>query len=139
MVAVDTRLFTLLSARQGFLGERQAVLARNIANADSPGFLPLDLSEDEFRRKMSRPGAAAAPVALAATASGHLPPTRAAAGPTDQRPRTEKGWEISPAGNGVVLEEQAEVMARVQMNHKLGSDLYRKYVAMWRTALGHSG
>lgn len=135
MVAVNSRLFTLLSARQGWLADRQTVLARNIANADTPGFAPQDLSEAEFRQKVRQPAQKMAPVALAATDPGHLPPTRPAR-PGDARPRTVSGWEIAPSGNAVVLEEQAERMAHTQIGHQLGNDLYRKYVQMWRTALG---
>jgi flagellar basal-body rod protein FlgB len=135
VVAVNSRLFTLLSARQSWLGDRQTVLARNIANADTPGFLPQDLSETEFRRKVARLSRPLPPVAMASTDSGHLPAMRQAS-MEDARPRTGKGWEIAPSGNAVVLEEQAEIMARTQIDHQLGNDLYRKYVQMWRTAVG---
>jgi flagellar basal-body rod protein FlgB len=136
MVAVNSRLFTLMSARQGWLGDRQTVLTRNIANADTPGFLPQDLSETEFRRKVSR-GMPAAPARMAATNASHLPATHRSDA-EDARPRTGKGWEVSPSGNAIVLEEQAEMMAHTQIEHQLGNDLYRKYVQMWRTAVGGS-
>jgi len=135
MVAVNSRLFGLLSARQAWLGDRQTVLARNIANADTPGFRPQDLAEDEFRRAVTRPARPVAPVRLGMTDPAHLAPTRAAP-PDDARPRTANGWEVAPSGNAVVLEEQAEQMAHAQLDHQLGTDLYRKYVQMWRTAVG---
>ncbi len=135
MVAVNSRLFGLLSARQSWLGDRQAVLSRNIANADTPGFRPKDLAEADFRRQVQGMVRPSPPVAMAATDPAHLPPTRRAAA-EDARPRTAKGWEIAPSGNAVVLEEQAELMARTQIDHQLGNDLYRKYVQMWRTAVG---
>jgi flagellar basal-body rod protein FlgB len=135
MVAVNSRLFTMLSARQGWLGDRQTVLARNIANADTPGFKPQDLSEAEFRRKVARPSRPLLPVAMTSTDPSHLAATRQPRA-DDARPHTSQGWEISPSGNAVVLEEQAETMARTQIDHQLGNDLYRKYVQMWRTAIG---
>jgi flagellar basal-body rod protein FlgB len=130
-------LFTLLSARQGWLGDRQTVLARNIANADTPGFMPKDLSETEFRRKVTRAVRPAPMILMAATNASHLPASRRPDA-DDAKPRTGRGWEVSPSGNAVVLEEQAEVMARTQLDHQLGNDLYRKYVQMWRTAVGGS-
>ena len=135
MVAVNSRLFSLLSARQSWLGDRQTVLARNIANADTPGFHPQDLSEAEFRRKAARPRAPMLPVAMALSNPAHLPATRNPATP-DAKPHSSNGWEISLSGNAVVLEEQAETMAKTQIDHQLGNDLYRKYVQMWRTAVG---
>jgi flagellar basal-body rod protein FlgB len=135
MVAVNSRLFNLLSARQGWLGDRQTVLSRNIANADTPGFVPQDLSEAEFRRRAAQLGRPAPAVQMAATDPSHLPPSRRV-DPQDARPRTAEGWEIAPSGNGVVLEQQAELMAHTQLEHQLGNDLYRKYAQMWRTAIG---
>ncbi|WP_051328851.1 hypothetical protein [Geminicoccus roseus] len=135
MVAVNSRLFTLLSARQGWLADRQTVLTRNIANADTPGFVPSDLSEAEFRRRATTLARPAPKVAMAATDSSHLPPVRQA-DLADARPRSAQGWEVAPSGNAVVLEEQAELMAHTQLNHQLGNDLYRKYAQMWRTAVG---
>ena len=135
MVAVNTRLFTLLSARQGWLGDRQTILARNIANADTPGFKPQDLSEKDFKRQVAGLQPAAPTMVMASTDPAHLKPTRQRSA-EDDHPRTVKGWEIAPAGNAVILEEQAERMAHTQMDHELGNDLYRKYVQMWRTAIG---
>ena len=43
-------LFDLISARAGWLAQRQAVLGQNVANADTPGFRPLDLAPASFER-----------------------------------------------------------------------------------------
>ena len=36
-------LFDLISAKTAWLGQRQALLGQNVANADTPGFRPRDL------------------------------------------------------------------------------------------------
>ena len=135
MVAVNSRLFTLLSARQSWLGDRQTVLSRNIANADTPAFRPHDLSATDFQRQVTRPQPSAPSIVLASTDFRHLQPTRPTGGDA-AKARTADGWEVAPAGNSVILEEQAERMAHTQMDYELGNDLYRKYVQMWRTAIG---
>jgi len=43
-------LFHLLGQRMDWLGQRQKVLAQNIANADTPDYVPHDLKPQEFRR-----------------------------------------------------------------------------------------
>lgn len=58
---------------------RQAVLAGNVANADTPGFVPRDV---DFAAAMSAAGSAAAsgPAAAAPAAPGDVPLTEGSAG-----------------------------------------------------------
>src|SRR3546814_12455631 len=51
-------LFNLLGKRMEWLGQRQKVLAQNIANADTPDYVPHDLKPQEFRRMVERQAAA---------------------------------------------------------------------------------
>src|SRR4051812_3541360 len=41
-------LFAMLRGRLGYLAERQRVIAENVANSDTPGFLPKDLKPFSF-------------------------------------------------------------------------------------------
>ena len=41
-------LFTMLTERMAWLNKRQAVLAQNIANADTPGYKPKDPAPVDF-------------------------------------------------------------------------------------------
>lgn len=45
-------------------------------------------------------------------------------------------YEVAPAGNGVILEEQMTKASRTTMDYNLMTSLYQKHVAMMRTALG---
>ena len=47
-------LFGLVKKRLAWLAQRQEVLAKNIANADTPGYKPRDLKAFDFRRLVSR-------------------------------------------------------------------------------------
>ena len=62
-----------IKRRLDWLGQRQQVLAGNIANADTPGYLPRDLRPLMFRDLVKRE----ALVRLAATDSRHLARLRA--------------------------------------------------------------
>ena len=129
---VHSYLFALLSSRAAWLGARHSVLAQNLANADTPGFRPGDLVP--FERALKTAGQTPTPE-LARTAAGHL---AGVATPRPMNPRNGRvqSWEVAPSGNGVILEEQMEKLARTQLDHQLVSSLYGKHIAMLRTALG---
>ena len=115
-----------------WLGQRQSVLAQNIANADTPDYVPQDLMGSDFVRKLQARQAA---LAQAATHPNHL---RAALGPEgpaksgDQK----RTYEVAPSGNAVVLEEQMIKVGETQMNYQMLSNLYRRHMNMMRAALG---
>lgn len=132
VTAVPSLLFTLLSRRAEWLGARQSVLAQNIANADTPGFRPLDLVPFE-RALAAAPGVPPPP--LARTHSEHLPGT-APARSGEPHGRRVAAWETAPSGNAVVLEEQMQKVARTQLDHQLTTSLYARHLGMIRTALG---
>ncbi|MEO6410587.1 MAG: flagellar basal body rod protein FlgB [Burkholderiaceae bacterium] len=55
----------------GLRSQRQRLIASNIANADTPGYVARDLDFQQALRAATGPGSAAAP-ALAATQGGHI-------------------------------------------------------------------
>ncbi len=132
VAAVPSLLFTLLSRRAEWLGARQGVLAQNIANADTPGFRPLDLVP--FERALAATPRVPAPP-LARTHGEHLPGT-APGRPNGPHDRRVGAWETAPSGNAVVLEEQIQKVARTQLDHQLTTSLYTRHLGMIRTALG---
>ncbi len=71
-------LFALISRRMDWLSQRQRVLAHNIANSDTPDFVPRDLDEKSFKRILGR---RLAPVNPTATHGRHLPGTPVRGGP----------------------------------------------------------
>lgn len=135
MIPTKAPLFELLSARMRWLGERQAVLGQNIANADTPGYRPKDLREDAFARLVEGAAGASRRLPLEVSDAAHLGASANARVDLAARPQ-DGTFEVSPDGNAVVLEEQMAKMARTAMDHQLSSNLYRKYLAMVRTALG---
>jgi flagellar basal-body rod protein FlgB len=118
----------LAERRLGWLEQRQRVLAQNIANADTPHYRARDLAA--FDRLLR----AAAPP-LARTEAGHLQP----AGGGGPRPRADRAaTERTPNGNAVALDEQALKIADTDSAHALATGLHRRYLGMFRTALGRN-
>ena len=128
-------LFAMLTERMAWLNQRQAVLAQNIANADTPGYKPKDLAPVDFKQLAE---AATRRIAITATDSRHLAGvSRARAGFSETR-QTDT-YETSPSGNAVVLEEQLMKVTETVMNHQIIANLYTKHVNMIRMVLGRTG
>ncbi len=128
-------LFTMLTERMAWLTKRQAVLAQNIANADTPGYKPKDLAPVDFKRLAE---AAAHRIGVAATDSRHLAGVSQAKAEFSVTKQTDT-FEMTPSGNAVVLEEQLMKVAETVMNHQITANLYAKHVNMIRMVLGRGG
>ena len=128
-------IFDVLARRMGWLGQRQEVLAQNIANADTPDYRPLDLKAGSFEGALARE---VEPVRLALSDPGHLAGPRAEAAERFKDDRVS-GYETAPAGNAVVLEQQMVSVAETQMDFQMMTSLYRKHLDMFRAALGRGG
>lgn len=124
-------LFSLLGKRMDWLGQRQKVLAQNIANADTPDYVPHDLKPQEFRRMVERQFSPT--LQPTATRVGHIQTSSLRA---DDRSVEEKApYEAAPSGNSVVLEEQLIKVAQTQNDYNAITNLYKKQVAMMKMAL----
>jgi flagellar basal-body rod protein FlgB len=124
-----------MKARLQWLGQRQSVLARTIANADTPGYRPHDLVPFRFGHL----GADAAPT-LTTTDAEHLLPGSAGgsrAGGIEAAAR--RTYEVAPAGNAVILEEQMAKVNETAIAHELTAQLYKKYQALVRAVVTAKG
>lgn len=118
----------LAESRLRWADRRKQVLAQNIANADTPGFRPGDLRP--FAQTLAR-----AAMGLARTDPRHLLPARGDGRAVQDRRAAER----APNGNAVALDEQALKVAKTDAAHALAMGLHRRYLALFRTALGHQG
>lgn len=127
-----------LAAKMGYLNQRQAQLAQNVANADTPGYIPQDLKEVDFSNIMQRAlGGGMKKVSQAATHVRHMNNSEDVKDPRAREQR--EAYEVAPAGNAVVLEEQMIKAGRNAMDYNLMTSLYRKNVNMLRMAIGRGG
>lgn len=122
-----TTPIALAERRMAWLEARQRVLAQNIANADTPGYRPHDLRP--FAQLLAGSGG----VGLARTDARHLAPAR---DPEVRPDRLAAGR--APNGNAVSLDEQALKVADTDTAHALAAGLHRRYLGLFRTALGRS-
>ncbi len=129
----DLPLIGILQQKMTWLNDRQSVLARNIANASTPGYVPNDLKANDFASAVSE----AMRDGMTTTNERHLKGASPAAGSV--RAIAAPDSQSSPDGNAVVIEEQMMKVAETQMAYAEASGLYKKTLAMWRTALGSRG
>jgi flagellar basal-body rod protein FlgB len=138
MEPTNAPLFKLLSARMSWLSQRQAVLAQNIANADTPDYQPRDLRAKDFEKLAAGFAGRPTRLAISRTNIDHIlgkALARIGLGGEVQR----EVYETAPDGNAVILEEQTAKAGRTALNHQLASNIYKKYVGMVKTALGSPG
>jgi flagellar basal-body rod protein FlgB len=125
-------LFKAMSRRMQWLGERQKILAQNVANADTPNFHAKDLKAPSFSELVGR---STAQLRLATTNPSHLTSGNATKGFTTEADNT---GEVSPSGNNVALEEQMLKVSGTATDYQITTSLYRQHMAMLKSALGPS-
>ena len=124
-------LFAQLKGKMAWLVQRQKILAENIANADTPGYVPKDLKQVDFSRQVA---AAQRKIRVVSTREGHTSPkvSNASFRANEQR----DPYEIAPAGNAVVIEEQMMKVAETQIDYQMMTSIYKKNIGFIKMALG---
>ena len=129
-------LFRMMSDRMDWLTQRQHVLSQNVANADTPRYAAQDLKPMDFKDSASRGSSFS--MQLATTNAAHIRPTFGDEGPHDVV-KTRRPYETAPSGNSVVLEEQLIKVAETASDYQTTTQLYSKYMEMFRIAIGRGG
>ena len=125
MDLTNVDVFNLAEQRLDWVNRRQELLAQNVANANTPGYQARDLKP--FAALLANK-----PVALAATSPMHL----AASVSTLEQDRNTVVAERAPDGNSISLDEELTKLADTGGMHQLATNLYTKYMGMFRIALG---
>jgi flagellar basal-body rod protein FlgB len=131
-------VFSLMKARLQMLGDRQKVIAENVANVSTPGFVPRDVDQDAFaatlERMTGKAGAeAGAPrTAMAITQAGHMAPEDSS--PTRLATLRKPDSETTLDGNSVVVEEQMMKIAETRTDFETMVGLYQKSLGLLRLA-----
>jgi flagellar basal-body rod protein FlgB len=125
MSLLQNDIFSVAEKRLAWAGERQAVLARNIANVSTPGFKAMDAPD--FQQTL----AGSTGIQPVRTDPGHM------AGTIDPgmsaRPETTA---TTADHNGVRMEEQLMKVADTETLHSTVTAIFKTYMTMFNTALG---
>lgn len=128
MAINDLPLFSQIKGRLTWLDERQRVIAENVANADTPGYVGRDLKQPTDFAAALRGGG---PLAMARTSARHIAPAAPAA---RFEAKSSPDSETTLDGNSVVVEEQMLKMAESRMAYDAAIGLYQKSMQMLRLA-----
>jgi len=124
-------VFNALTARMRWLNERQAVIASNVANADTPNYQARDLKPLDFRTVLRQ---SQTKITTARTNAAHIGNSREArkfAAATDRR-----NDEVTPTGNAVVIENEMLKVSETVAEYQIMTNLYRKNIMLLKTVLG---
>jgi flagellar basal-body rod protein FlgB len=119
-----TRMAQSLAAHSG---SRMAVIAENVANADTPGYKAKDLPD--FAKVF-----AADDGDMRTTRPGHLIAASLTVTPTPERGRGNE----APNGNSVSLEAEMVKSVEARQNHDMALAIYRATSDVIRASLGRS-
>lgn len=124
----DLPLLGQIKGRLSWLDERQRVIAQNVANADTPGYVGRDLNQPTDFAAALRSGGG---VRMTRTSALHIaPPGQTARFETMSAPDSETTLD----GNAVVVEEQMLKMAESRMAYDAAIGFYQKSMQMLRMA-----
>jgi flagellar basal-body rod protein FlgB len=127
-------LFRLAGGRMQYLAERQSIIARNVANADTPGYVSRDLTPFDpasILTHVSRDGGGSA-LSLARTCTDHLGGATSVAA---TGVAITGGYGEKPDGNAVSIEEQMVKSADNANAFALVSAAYAKSIAIMKMSI----
>jgi flagellar basal-body rod protein FlgB len=120
-------LFSLASQQASWLSTRQATIASNVANANTPGYQAMDV----------RPFAAVMQnlqLSMTATASGHIQP--ASLGGSEQvKVKPNEAWDVLYSGNSVNLEQEMMKAGDINRAHSLNVNIVHSFHQMLMNAV----
>ncbi len=139
MALDDIPLMSMLKSRFGYLSQQQRGIGVNIANSDTPGFVPTDLKSFRYAppTKGIAPGGSMV-LAPVQTHAAHLPGKNQASGQvwkSDSAPDSEAQLN----GNQVVLEEEMMKMAQARGDYEAAISFYQKSLSLIQLALKAPG
>lgn len=134
MALSDLTVMKAIRQKMRFHEKRQSVLADNVANASTPGYRGRDLKTPDFFR-VAAAGDPPGGVRPALTQPAHIPGKGYSNAGAFRKEKVE-GYEVTPDGNGVVLEEQMMKIAENQMDFQMAASLYQRSVGLLKTAIG---
>lgn len=119
-------LFDLVERQRSWLSARQALVAQNVANANTPGYRAVDLAP--FAKVLDQS-------ALQMTQTSDLHVQSAAFDARAASPRERTTWETTVSGNSVTLEQEMMKAGEIRGAFSLDTSILKAFHGMWMSAL----
>ena len=121
-------LIDLASRKSAYLAARQAMLASNIANVNTPGFKAKDLVN--FTDVLSQTN-----LQLVSTDPGHLAVGNISAAGDANPVEQDGGFDVTESGNTVGIEQQLMKTGEVNRDYALTTNIVKSFHAMLMASL----
>ncbi len=119
-------LFSLASQEANWLSTRQATIASNVANANTPGYRAQDVQPfSAVLEHLQLP--------MATTSAGHIQPASLSGGKVNVKP--SESWDVVYSGNSVNLEQEMMKAGDVNRAHGLNVNVVRSFHQMLMNAV----
>ena len=122
----DLYLFGLSSTRADWLSQRQAVVAENVANANTPGYRAKDVSAFSTVLESTK-------LDLAASSANHLVASAGREFGVDSARQTP--WDVTHSGNSVSLEQEMLKAGEISRDYALDTSIAKAFHRMYLSTL----
>jgi flagellar basal-body rod protein FlgB len=121
-------LLDLLTQKMSYLNQKQAVLAENVANVDTPNYKELQIKPFSFGEAMRQ-----ADVGMTTTDPHHIIPASMAG--VNAHTYKAKDSEILPSGNSVDIEDQMMEISKTSADYQTVASIYHKMTGLFKIAI----
>lgn len=118
--------FNVAGKQMKYLAQRQKVLAGNIANANTPKYIPQDVRAPNFSDNLK------SSVAMNVTNDKHMSASSSKSGGQIYTPRVDSALTID--GNGVVIEDQLNEAGKTSSEYNKAISIYTNYKSLLKVA-----
>ena len=127
-------LFRMIDKERSYLSARQKVLATNVANANTPDYLPKDVEKPDFSKELGE-AQKKQELELVKTNPLHMDLPSKTAQNVPNRVYTPKPTNpLSIDGNGVVLEDQLNEVSKTKGDYNRMVTIYSAYKNLIKVA-----
>jgi flagellar basal-body rod protein FlgB len=128
MTSSISGLFDLLTTKMSYLNQKQAVIAENVANVDTPGYKQLELKGFSFGDALKQAGAG-----MTVTDPRHIIPASMAG--ANAKTVASKDTEVLPSGNTVDIEQQMAEVSKTSLDYQTITSVYHKMMGLFKIAI----
>jgi len=129
MALMDGGILSLMPRRLAYLGQKQAVLAQNVANANTPGYKAKELASFETFSDVMK----SASSGMSVTNARHIVPPSMAGANAATKPM--KSYEVVMTGNTVDLEQQMMEVSKTAVEYQADTSIYQKFIGLLKLAI----
>jgi flagellar basal-body rod protein FlgB len=121
-------LFDLIAQKMSYLYQKQAVLAENVANVDTPNYKQLDVKPFSFEDALHSHD-----IGMTVTDPNHIIPASMAG--VNAKTFASKDTEVLPSGNSVDIEGQMMEVSKTSMDYQKLISVYHKMSSLINIAI----